>query len=234
MDAIINSPYHEDMKHNFITNSGSDNPLSILTRQKTKIRLAKNNLPEVKVLPLLAIENIRTEREIGTRSIILFALKSISIYPEDMQDIKEWLYENLKAGLTPDEAQSLSKSKLDVQSEIRFSWYQESLYALLWCLSIVPHMSEPNKEADIDSYLEIFPPEKSIDSFLKHCKLRTIDELQLELDYYYNLHWLSRHRSDFKAESVRNLNKSIILERRKALEWVLDEKLLWDDISLDT
>ncbi|RAJ19952.1 DUF4272 domain-containing protein [Pedobacter cryoconitis] len=208
--------------------------MSTLIRQKTDIRLSENNLPKAENLPFLDNTNIRSDREVSIRSMILFALKSISIYPEDMQDIKEWLYEHFKESLSVYEKQSLSGSKLDEKSEIKFSWYQESLYVLLWCLSIVPHMSEPDKEADLESYLELFPPEQTIESFFERCKLRSVDELQLELDYYYNLHWLSRHRAELKMTTVDNLNKSVVLERRKALEWVVDEKLSWDDINLDT
>jgi len=53
------------------------------------------------------------------------------------------------------------------------------------------------------------------------------------LDYFYRAHWVARN-SNLNGIKDDKVNMSIIMERRKAHEWVCDSSVDWDDISLDT
>jgi hypothetical protein len=53
------------------------------------------------------------------------------------------------------------------------------------------------------------------------------------LDLYYRAHWFIVD-GYVNGYETGDFDGGVIVERRKALEWVLDDTLDWDDIPLDT
>lgn len=108
---------------------------------------------------------------------------------------------------------------------------------MVWCLGIIEEMSSPKFEANLSEIFDLLPPEVELEEFIAKANLIGDHLVLKELEYYYGLHWAVRH-----PESWRLLNKlkckkyniSVIRERRKALEWVIDNTSDWDDITLDT
>ena len=195
-------------------------------RQKNIKRLGIEgivNLPEIDEI------SIRKKDDIALRAVVLAEIKAITVYPEDKDVSMDWIKENeIDKFLTNSEKTILNKKSLNEQEMIDFSWYQESLYALLWALNIVQVMSPAFEESNVVNYLEQLPPDINFQDYIKKCKLRDTDEILEELDYYYLLHWSIRNKKQSKFEL------SIVIERRRALEWVINNKLDWDDITLDT
>jgi hypothetical protein len=111
---------------------------------------------------------------------------------------------------------------------IDFSWYQESLYAMLWAVNIIKEMKFPSEESSISNYLQFLPPDKKVKVFLKELRLKGTEDIIQELDFYYNLHWIVKREN-------KGLNKSVVFERRKSLEWIVDSSITdWDNIYLST
>ena len=137
---------------------------------------------------------------------------------------------NWQTYLSGQEKQSIDSNSLTNQDLIDFSWKKESIFALLFVIKIAKKedIFDFNDEIDISDYYSEVPPENEFGTFLKGIKtISTVDILSV-IDLYYIAHHLSKNKI------VKGLSSSIIMERRKALEWVINPDIAWDDISLDT
>jgi hypothetical protein len=197
-------------------------------RKRSIARIKRDGLIPNDALPLLDRTNFKSIDSIWRRIVILSCFKTMVQCPEDRKDIHAWmLRKELVRDLSVRESTTFDRSSLNPQDEIDFSWYQESLYAMLWAVGIVKVMEYPSKESNVSIYLKFVPPDINIKDFVENIRLRNELEVFQELDYYYNLHWIGKR-------NVNGLNMSVILERRKALEWIVDENADWDDIDLST
>jgi hypothetical protein len=64
-------------------------------------------------------------------------------------------------------------------------------------------------------------------------RLRPSDELFRMLDLYYRLHWWTRN-SQLTGKDTSVVRLDIIMERRKALEWIMDPTCDWDNVEMST
>ena len=102
-------------------------------------------------------------------------------------------------------------------------------------------MGNKHKELTLNTSIEdtlaaMFPSiedNEPVDEFIKDYKLRPEAEIFSILEYFYRAHWVARNNS-LNCVKDDKVDLSIIMERRRALEWVCDSSLEWDDISLDT
>ena len=68
---------------------------------------------------------------------------------------------------------------------------------------------------------------------LSRMRLRPRDELFRTLDLYYRLHWWTEN-ARLTGKDTGVVRNDIIMERRKALEWILDPGCDWDNVELST
>lgn len=66
------------------------------------------------------------------------------------------------------------------------------------------------------------------------CKLRSVEEILDMLDLYYRYHWACVEKRVRPETNIGKLNPEVVMERRKGLEWLINEINEWDEISLDT
>ena len=64
--------------------------------------------------------------------------------------------------------------------------------------------------------------------FRQTMKIRTKEEIFKKLDLYFRTHWYT-FNGVLNKYSTGNMNNSVIMERRKALEWIIDNNLDWDE-----
>jgi hypothetical protein len=200
-------------------------------------RLEKEGIPFVNYLPKLENGNYRDRKIIASRVAILFIFKKLSSDKSGISIVKDYIERhNLDNYLTTEELSVLNTNTLTFQQEINFSWYQESLFMLIWCLEIINSVPPAYQEVNINKVVELIPPYVDPKRFNSNSNLRDWNSIKNELDYYYHLHWAIKHPESWKSNFSlrRKLNISIIVERRKALEWVYNNELEWDNISLDT
>jgi hypothetical protein len=69
--------------------------------------------------------------------------------------------------------------------------------------------------------------------FRLRMKLRPYAELFAMRDLAYRFHWWTRD-AGLKGEDTGEVNPDSVMERRKALEWILDRQSDWDDMELST
>lgn len=205
------------------------------------------NSIEVKIeveLPLIELKNgIRSKIDIENRINLLHIFYTISL--EGVKSIRFFKKYIQKEGwekyLIRQEQHTLKSQKLTKQDKINYSWYKESLYALLWCSGIVGNKRLENfSEIDISDFYHLIPPEKPFHEYTQSVAVRDYSDIYTELDLYFLLHWyvknqINKGKKIFKIfQKEEKFNESVIIERRRALEWVLDNSTPWDEISLDT
>lgn len=187
-------------------------------------------------LPHLDKPHFRKPEEVSARSIVLAALLQLHFgAPNDF--IKDYLESNnLLDSMTLGEKDRLSKSYNDwsEQDKVNLDWSMDAIWALMWCGGKHNNLSFNTGVGDTlasmtPSFHENEPALHRINDF----KLIDLKTIFTELDKFYRVHWFARNNR-LSGTNDNRVNQSIVMERRKALEWVCDSRLEWDDISLDT
>lgn len=211
------------------------NPVEI-KKESEKIIAAKGG-KTIDWLPFLErTEGMRSNEELIDRALILNALLNIH-FEAPIAIIKEWIeQQSLTPSLSEYEKKLLNKENKDLseQEKINLYWYIEALWALMWAGSLIDDLP-------IDKYVEDYMAElcpnlekgEDDSKFRLSMRIRTEEEIFKKLDLYYRTHWYT-FDGLLNKYSTGEMDNSVIMERRKALEWVFDNTLDWDDIPLNT
>jgi len=116
----------------------------------------------------------------------------------------------------------------------RFKVQVEGMWALAWGMGIV---NELNFADDCDSrFVTMLPNLKQSQSsadFRKKANPRPLGQVVAACDLAYCLHWAIRQSELTGKRPPGNLKPYVVVERRRALEWLLSKEA-WDDVPLDT
>jgi Domain of unknown function (DUF4272) len=191
-------------------------------------------------LPVLdSPAQLRTAEEICSRALAMHAVAA-SAYGADRRTVRGWLrMEGLDPFLTQEEVGYLESSPREAALKFReqigrFRMQIEGIWALAWVLSRVSEL-DFNRDCD-DNFAEMFPDlgRESGDHFRSLAKLRSGEEIVQFCDLAYRLHWAVRDAQLKHLVQPLKVLPEVTVERRRALEWVIDPETPWEDISLDT
>lgn len=116
----------------------------------------------------------------------------------------------------------------------RFKVQVEGMWALSWAMGIA---SELNFAKDCDNrFVTTLPNLKQSQSsadFRKKANPRPLEQVVAACDLAYCLHWAIRQSELTGKRSPGNLKPYVVVERRRALEWLLSKEA-WDEVPLDT
>lgn len=184
-----------------------------------------------KNLPL--IENIsevkpRSAKDVASRICAISYVIGMA-YDADKNKLIKYLKDyNLWSYVSHNEQSLLKNKDISEQEIIDIEWLTECSQALAWCLGLV----EMDHFKDYDEDLpDKIPIKKDPTEFINNSKLRSIEEIQSQSDLLYRMHWYTKH---IKFYQKSKLNQSIIVERRKAIDWVYGTEENWDEVPLDT
>lgn len=115
-----------------------------------------------------------------------------------------------------------------------FKLQVESMWALAWAMGIT---NELNFAKDCDNRFVTMLPnlkqsQSSID-FRKKRNPRPLEEVVAACDLAYCLHWATRQAELNGKRPPANLKPYVVVERRRALEWLLSKEA-WEEVPLDT
>ena len=127
------------------------------------------------------------------------------------------------------EKELLARDTVTQQEKVDCTWLAECVQVLAWGLGLVE--LDHFRLCD-DSLSTKWPIGRAPTNFVAEAKLRPFDEIYLECDLLYRLHWASREAWLKKQES--KLNESIIQERDRAIRWLAGVEQDWDQITTDT
>ncbi len=204
-------------------------------RNQSIITLDQKGIPINRNLPILDNLLLRSKEDIASRLVIQYAFAGLADEASP-EFIKEWLEENnLFNELNDNERNFLISKSLTDEQINELSWKQESLWALCWVGKLSSELGFPIRECDLSNIFSNIPPDVDCQDFISNFLVRDEWEIIRAVDLYYCLHSSYRHPElwidkDFPA----SLKIEVLLERRLALEWVVDPNTTWQDISLDT
>ncbi len=187
-------------------------------------------------LPHIDPTTLRKPDSAIARALILNAMINIH-FGAPTAITKAWIEKHdLADELSSVEAEILSRneSELTEQEKINLYWYIEALWAFLWATNMVEAMdftvAIPDTMASMCPSLQ---SDEGSEKFTGSMDLRDYEDLYKERDLYYRVMWWARQSTMTGQEDPR-FNLSRTLERRRALEWIMDATLDWDDVPLDT
>jgi hypothetical protein len=187
-------------------------------------------------LPTVEIESLRSMSEVADRTLAMHGMVQLA-FNAPKEVIRTWLAQNgLLSALSYREREILgSEGNFEEQERRNLYWYIEALWALAWVGSLTPNLSpiEP-----VGSNLATLLPDIRVNesgaAFRTAFRLRPMESLLRMLDLYYRSHWYARN-GQLNGFATDPFSLDVIMERRKALEWVSDSTIEdWDDTPADT
>jgi hypothetical protein len=184
------------------------------------------------VLPLLDVpKEVRTAEVIANRVSVMHVLHTIYLRGvnsrlNSMKLIKfmDWL-----EFLSVKERAALKGRRLDKCHMTDFMWKKESMFVLLWCIGVLDREALfrcYDEEMHLGVYYSKIPPIVVFDTFVREAKLLDLEDLFQGVDFYYILHYLA------SRGVIDSGLLPLLTERRRALEYVINPDLEWDDITL--
>lgn len=135
--------------------------------------------------------------------------------------------------LSPEEQSFAQEAVTTDKDRAKFAWRYECVHVFLWSLGFLEELQPPNELCDVSGEMGIIR-DKGFEGLKKEAKPRSVAEILDQADYYYRLHW-SAIELRLKGTESEAINEEIILERHRALNWLiryLDQA--WDDVTTDT
>jgi len=116
------------------------------------------------------------------------------------------------------------------QDEIDCTWRTESIQALAFCLGLTE--LSPERQCD-DDLADNFPLGEHPGAFIDAATLRPRTEVQERVDLYYRLHWYVRN-CQLHNKTPERVIPGVVVEHRRALDWVHGVEADWDEVPMDT
>lgn len=120
------------------------------------------------------------------------------------------------------------------QDAVDITWSYECYWALVWALGLIEDMGEPSECCDCETAVRLLSECKDMEEFKSKCRPRDINEILDVLDLYYRYHWACVNKQIDPDTPINGLDPAVVTERRRGLEWLINDEDDWNDISLDT
>jgi len=204
------------------------NKIKLETEQYLKRAGLKPN-PNLPLIEGLDEVTPRSAKDVATRMFAMSNLIGIgygakrSKIKKDLKKFQLWSF------VTPSERKDLNSFRVNEKTKIEYQWLCECCQALAWCLNIVEMNPFERCKPDLSDKI---PPKVDPTKLISRATLKPISDIQKQVDLLYRIHWHAKLKA--RHEGVKNLNYNVILERRRAIDWVYGVIQNWDEISLDT
>lgn len=130
--------------------------------------------------------------------------------------------------------QRIIDGSYSMQDAIDMDWAYEALWSLLWCLGLIKdkEVSDGSSVCDCDKAIKLIMNSNSTEDLMKKCNLRSKAEILDMLDLYFRYNWAINDAKLHPESSTGNLHPSIVIERRRGLEWAVTDIEDWYDIDM--
>ncbi len=171
----------------------------------------------------------KSARDVAGRACAIAYVIGLA-YGASSDQLKALIWEySLWDWVSPSERELLNVEEVADEDKNECSWLAESAQALAWALGIVGLDAQSTCDDDLATKI---PFKTNPAPFIESARLRSIDEIQEQVDLHYRLHWWLRQCEMSGVET--KFNYGAIVKRRQALDWLYGVAVEWDDISLDT
>lgn len=211
---------------------GEVDPQAVKARSRAEIeRLGGRTIDP---LPIIDPTTARSGEALAARALVLNAIVGLA-YDVPARLLREWIVaDGLTQSLSAEEAKLLEGEPIEEQAKINLSWSLEAIYALLWAGGFTPSLPlDAGSEQEAFNALPRVLEDETGREFTRRVRLRPYAELYAMRDLYYRAHWFTRD-GRLNGYDTAPFDGDVIMERRKALEWLLDETVDWDDVEMNT
>ena len=119
-----------------------------------------------------------------------------------------------------------------MQDAIDMDWAYEAYWSLCWSLGLVDDISDASGVCDCEMAIDFIRSVDSTEEFISKCNLRSKEELLDMLDLYYRYNWAINESTANPGANIGNLNPSVVIERRRGLEWIVSDVDDWYDLDM--
>lgn len=116
---------------------------------------------------------------------------------------------------------------------VDMDWAYEAYWALCWSLNLIKDISDASKICDCRKAIKLVIKSSDFKSFMKKTKLRKKEKILDMLDLYFRYNWAINDKKVNPNSSIGLLNPSVVMERRRGLEWLVSDTSDWYDIELN-
>ena len=119
---------------------------------------------------------------------------------------------------------------------INMVWKYEAYWGLVWALGLVDELDYPNHIVDCDLAIDLVRRCDTFDDFMAQIQPKDLEIILDQADLYYRYHWACVDARINGREAPSGLNESVVLERRSALDWLINYEAEddWDYPDLNT
>ena len=117
------------------------------------------------------------------------------------------------------------------QDVIDMDWAYEACWSLCWCLGLVNDIKDASILCDCEKAISFIKDSNSLDDFMLKCNLRPLDEILDMQDLYFRYSWAINEQKVNTESKIGSLNSSIVIERRRGLDWILSSGVDWYNLS---
>ena len=219
-----------------------ETPVQKERREKNNRFLEQNNITVSKTMPCLYEDEevtIKNTEEIAKRAAACLLCVQIACdianndYKESVEFFKPILEKYGVADCINSNESRILDGSYSTQDAIDMDWAYEAYWALCWCLGFVDDISDGSKLCDCDAAISFLMNSNSMKDFIDNCSIRSKQEILDMHDLYYRCQWAINDNKVNPGSSKGELDPSVVIERRRALEWVLSDENDWYDIELD-
>ncbi|HVF79429.1 MAG TPA: DUF4272 domain-containing protein [Solirubrobacteraceae bacterium] len=212
----------------------------LVIREQSVRRLRRWKLSDPGSLPLHADEDFEWARDaasVATRCHAIAAALALA-HRAPVQTVRSAIDEHdLESSMGTRELELVrvlegdeEPDELTLQLLVDISWREEALHALLWVLRLVQDLP-PDQMCPRQPVYERLAPGLDPGRARDDLKMRPLSEIAAMLDLYYCLHWHARKAQYHGDVWDYDLAPSVVLERRRALEWLFQDAR-WEDVDL--
>jgi len=177
---------------------------------------------------------VREPNKVAERILGLFAVIG-KVHKNDESDFWDWYKKNqIEKYLSTNEREFIIAKTPKENDIINFSWRAEALTSLLWSAKILDEMPSLKEQFEIFSINGIADLINKPKEFISQIELRSDSELR-EMEYdLFDSHWKVRDAQLHNKEMPKELNGSVVYERRYGMSWIIGHGENWDDVPTDT
>lgn len=187
-------------------------------------------------LPHIERTPLRNLRQTADRALCLNAVIQIA-FEAPIIVIRDWLVQNDLSRALSEKEQSIInnlENPLSQQQQADFVWSIEALWTLMWACGRVPALTIDSPVGnDLAGMFPNLRANESAAKFHVGLRRRSYAELYGMRDLFYRAMWYARDGS-LNGYPTPGFDMDKIMERRKALEWVTDRTVDWDNTDQST
>lgn len=181
---------------------------------------------------------LRETEAICKRAVCCFFIIQVAcdIANDDYEESIKFIWPIIEKFGVLDQLNSKEKRIVDgtysMQDAIDLDWAYEALWSLFWSLGLVDDIKDASDVCDCEKAIDIIKSVNSTEELIAKCNPKSKKEILDMLDLYYRYNWAVNESNVNPEVAIGNLNPSVVIERRRGLEWIISDIDDWYDIDM--